>query len=766
MIKTQTAPGEWFAFFIYLVLGNRFIRVVTLQFCPLFRGMKTLFFLFFSFATFAQCASISTQPLAQTTCEGDSIRLFCANSGGTFQWEKRRPSDTKFANITNARTTRFSFLSGGATYPSGTYYRLKITLGKCINYSDSVLVVLRKAPVISAMTVCEKALVPLSSSFSWTVNGLAVDSVIAAPSFNGTKLKAFARFARLPAGTCVLASNEVILSVTSLPAAPSHVVKLVKACVELPFSLNATGCSPSVTFWYNAAGTKVGEGSRLSLISTDSSFFRASCVKSGCEGSLSAGVKTAIYPIPLPPLNTSPTYFCSGIPFSLLASGGLNTIWYETESSKSSLSTATALSMKAIQNTRSEDSLFVRFASVKINDCESARTSIPIRIKPQLEITPAATLTLTGEKTLIPPMIQIRKGNQPFQISYSSTAKSTFGPFSSSGFLFRNVIDSLGCSAKDTLLVSYVRNGPIIHHLSAHSETNCLSNTYRIRINGCPLKTSALSSSKRFESSTADFILPGDTYRFLCNDGETDTLLLNLPILKQPISLIRKSFTGMICDKDSAAISLDIASNLHFIGWEKDGHLFSIEKAMKGMLPAGEYGSVIEENGCFYRSEKIILERRPNPPAPYLEKVGAYFLKVSSVGIPEWLIDQKRSSDTTSFRKITVGREFYARAIYRYPSRECFSTYSNVYYVDQPPSYEFAAYPNPNKGFLSIEIAYETEQAIIQLYDLKGKLLDTSEIKNSSRKMIWDISRFPAGTYVLKLISDGISQEKTIRKSL
>jgi hypothetical protein len=222
----------------------------------------------------------------------------------------------------------------------------------------------------------------------------------------------------------------------------------------------------------------------------------------------------------------------------------------------------------------------------------------------------------------------------------------------------------------------------------------------------------------------------------------------------------------MICDKDSAVISLDIASNLHFIGWEKDGHLFSLEKIMKGMLPAGEYGSVIEENGCFYRSEKIILERRPNPPAPYLEKMGAYFVKVSYVGIPEWLIDQKRSSDTTSFRKITLGREFYVRAKYRYPTRECFSNYSNVYYVDQPPSYEFAAYPNPNNGFLSIEIAYETEQAIIQLYDLKGKLLDSSEIKNSSRKMNWDISRFPAGTYVLKLISDGISQEKTIRKSL
>jgi hypothetical protein len=86
--------------------------------------------------------------------------------------------------------------------------------------------------------------------------------------------------------------------------------------------------------------------------------------------------------------------------------------------------------------------------------------------------------------------------------------------------------------------------------------------------------------------------------------------------------------------------------------------------------------------------------------------------------------------------------------------------------VDRPATYEFAVYPNPSPGIFSIEIAYETEAAQIQLYDIKGKLIDSTTIKNSSRRMDWDISRFPAGTYVLRLIFDGISQEKTIRKSL
>lgn len=726
--------------------------------------MKTLFFLFYSFAAFAQCATINTQPLPQITCEGDSIRLIVVSSNGTFQWEKRRPSDAKFTSITNARAARYHFLSGGATHPSGSYYRLKITSGKCISYSDSVLVVLRKAPVISSVTVCEKTLI--SFPYSWKLNGQTVDSIIATPTLNGAKIKAFARYSTLPLGSCILASNEVSLSVTSLPAAPSHSVKLVKACVGLPFSLNATGCSPSLTYWYNSDGLKIGEGSRLPLIASDSAIFRATCVKSGCEGPLSSGVKTTIYPIPAPPLNTSFAYFCSDVAFSLQASGGLNNIWYESEAAKSSLSTATALAIKAISNTGINDSLLVRFASVKINDCESTRIPVTIRIKPRLVIRALNPISLTGERTISVPETLPLNGTPPYRITYSSSAKSPLGPFTSNGFLFRTATDSLGCSVKDTTEVNYVRNGPIIHRLTALFETNCLTNNYRIRINGCPMKTSALSVSKRYESAMADFILTGGNYTFLCNDGETDTLTLNLPVLKQPSSLQRKSFTSPICDADSASLSLTIDSSVHFIGWELNGHLFATDKIVRGLLPSGEYQSVFEENGCFYRSEKINLERKANPPAPRLEKMGAYFVKTWSLGIPEWLIDQTKSYDTSAIRKITEGREFYVRAKWMYKSLSCFSPYSNVYYVDNPATYEFAVYPNPNQGKLSIEIAYEISDAEVHLFDLKGKLLDSMKIKNSSRRIDWDISRFPAGTYVLRLISDGVSQEKTIRKSL
>ena len=197
-----------------------------------------------------------------------------------------------------------------------------------------------------------------------------------------------------------------------------------------------------------------------------------------------------------------------------------------------------------------------------------------------------------------------------------------------------------------------------------------------------------------------------------------------------------------------------------------DGHLIANEKTIKGLLPSGEYVSVLEENGCFYRSTKIILERKPNPPTPILEKMGAYFVRSWSLGIPEWLIDQSKSTDTSYFRKITEGREFYVRAKWMYKSLACFSGYSNVYYVDKPASYEFAVFPNPNQGKISIEIAYEITDAELYLFDLKGKLLDALKIKSSSQRIDWDISQFPAGTYILRLISDDISQEKTIRKSL
>jgi hypothetical protein len=766
LIKSQIAPCEWFAIFIYRVPDIDFLWLVLPSFSALFRAMKTLFFLLSSFLSIAQCATISTQPLSQISCEGDSIRLTVASSGSTFQWEKRRPTDTKYTSITNARSKRYSFLSGGSTHPTGTYYRLKITLDKCISYSDSVLLVLRKAPIISSISVCEKALVPLSPLYFWTLNGLPVDSIIAQPLLHGAKLKAFVRHTTYPTGTCVLASNEVSLNVRTLPLAPSHVLKIVTACTGLPFSLNATGCSPSLTYWYNASGAKLGEGSRLPLVASDSSIFRASCVKSGCEGPLSTGVKTILFTIPSPPINTSATYFCSDVTITLQASGGLDNIWYESELTKSNLSTATALVMKAIHNTSAKDSILVRFASVKINDCESDRTPVIFRIKPRLKLLPLLAISLTGERTIILPEAQTFNGTPPYKISYTSTAKSLLGPYSSNGFLYRTVTDSLGCYIKDTTLVNYVRNGPIIHHLTARTETNCLMNNYRIRIDGCPLKTSGLNASKRYESPLADFILSGGNYTFFCNDGQTDTIQLNLPILKQPSSVVDKSFTSHICEADSAFLSLTIDSNVRFVGWEKDHHLYSQDKTITGLLPSGEYQNVLEENGCFYRSDIITLERRPNPPTPRLEKMGAFFIKAHSIGISEWLIDKTRSTDSLSFRKITEGREFYVRAKWMHKNLACYSPYSNVYLVERPAVYEFTAYPNPTNRMLTIEIAYDTENAMLYLFDLKGEMLDATEIKNSSRILNWDISRFPTGTYILKLISDGISQEKTIRKFL
>jgi hypothetical protein len=476
------------------------------------------------------------------------------------------------------------------------------------------------------------------------------------------------------------------------------------------------------------------------------------------------GVKIAPIPIPEAPENTSPSYICSGIPFSLQASGGVNNVWYETAMAKSNLSTASALAMKAITASGANDSLLTRFVSVKINDCESPRTPIIFRIKPRLQLEPLRPFHLTGERTIAIPETNIKQATQPVKISFTSTAKNPLGPFSSIGFIYRTVTDSLGCNIKDTTQVNYVRNGPIIHFLSAKTEVNCLLNNYFIKVLGCPLKTSVLGSSKRFESTNAEFILTGGKYNLLCNDGESDTLELNLPSLKRPSSTLFKSFNGPICENDSIKISLELNPAIHFIGWEREGHLISQDKTIKGILSAGEYQHVIEDNGCFYRSEKILLEKRPNPPAPIIEKWGAYFAKVKTTGIPVWLIDQKTSTDTSNIKKLTEGREFYARTKTNYKSLTCFSPYSNVYYVDTPFTYEFSAYPNPTLGVLSIEIAYDTENATLLLFDLKGKQLDTVEIKNSSRIMNWDLSRFPAGTYILKLIADGISQEKTIRK--
>lgn len=86
-------------------------------------------------------------------------------------------------------------------------------------------------------------------------------------------------------------------------------------------------------------------------------------------------------------------------------------------------------------------------------------------------------------------------------------------------------------------------------------------------------------------------------------------------------------------------------------------------------------------------------------------------------------------------------------------------------YTDKLLEYTIRIYPNPTKGNLQIDIleANNETRGDINLYDLKGKLIDKANI--DSGRIYFDLTTQPAGIYIMKIkIEDKSTSWKIIKE--
>ncbi|MEN9959078.1 MAG: hypothetical protein RLZZ474_1322, partial [Bacteroidota bacterium] len=120
--------------------------------------MKTLLLLLLlPFLAYTQCPVITQQPQSQADCDGNSIRMIVISNGTTFQWEKKRPQDANFSNISGAIQANYQIMpTGNSANPTSTQYRVKISLGACSIYSETASIQLRKINSILNPAICER----------------------------------------------------------------------------------------------------------------------------------------------------------------------------------------------------------------------------------------------------------------------------------------------------------------------------------------------------------------------------------------------------------------------------------------------------------------------------------------------------------------------------------------------------------------------------------------------------------------------------------
>jgi hypothetical protein len=153
------------------------------------------------FETLAQCPEIKKQPINQTDCEGNSIRMLVESTGGDYQWEKKKPNDSDFKSIAGATRDSYQiYPTGGTENPNSTLYRVRINKNGCEIVSNPASITLNTIESIINPLICErsnsqlKVVIPNHiqanvRGYQWTrsINGGPFQDMTDDGIFSGTK---------------------------------------------------------------------------------------------------------------------------------------------------------------------------------------------------------------------------------------------------------------------------------------------------------------------------------------------------------------------------------------------------------------------------------------------------------------------------------------------------------------------------------------------------------------------------------------------------
>ena len=611
-----------------------------------------LYFILFDFLALGQCPTINLHPKSQTDCDGNSIRMICqATAGSSYQWERKRPQDGNYSPISGANLNAYQiFPSGDANSPTGTLYRVKVSLNACSIYSQAAEITLTKITSILNPSICERGSGVLevqmqdisaskAISYQWTraIGGgnftdISDDAnfkgsqsknltILNAPSsLQGQRFKIRIQYSITlnndnegslnngnQVSSCPRTSNEVTLTIKSSPQLV-HSSSLYTGCLGAPISINSTGCSPYVTQWYDENENKIGTGAKIFVTHTDLNpkIYKATCLKLGCESLPSLGTSAQAFNVPAVPSNAgTPTATLLESSIIFKATGGTNNIWYLNENDIKAISTATTLSVAVPINTGNSAIELVRWVSQKVNNCESPKTairvSIPANIKPTAPTFPVLGTPVVG----LPPAAPII----PEEITIPSEPPSDLP---AAGSIEPEVYDLQEIILpKEKLFLRY------------STQVRCEEESYLLHVEGCPvpLKYDYLNGGVDFRSPEQDLLVhsPNETKISVSCEGEyADPMLVVLPGLKRPNFSVESSFDSFVCENENIEIKLNYSSDSQFHVWEKEGHSYSENPTIKEAANAGIYQAIISKAGCFYRSEKVIVDVHKTPEAPLL----------------------------------------------------------------------------------------------------------------------------------------------------
>ncbi|WP_205499889.1 gliding motility-associated C-terminal domain-containing protein [Rufibacter psychrotolerans] len=298
-----------------------------------------------------------------------------------------------------------------------TWFRRKVTMGPCVEYSSPVKVVV--TPVLTPVTmpadvaICDNTPAPVIAApeatggngtytYKWERSlTSATAGFIEAPGVNNGvtyapgALASTTWFRRITySGNCQLTSSAVKVTVLPLPALP--ITRNVATCENATATLTAT---PAATgqkiLWFDAAtgGTLVGEGTTFTtpVLQQNTSFYAQAVSASGCLAPGRVEVRVTVSPLPAAPEALTTTVCHSEQAILRVSQPGTDVTyeWFAAATGGTALFRGPAYTTVAL----TKSTTF--YVQAVVGGCAGPRTAVQVTVQD-----PVANNTLSGTQAI------------------------------------------------------------------------------------------------------------------------------------------------------------------------------------------------------------------------------------------------------------------------------------------------------------------------------------------------------------------------------
>ena len=459
----------------------------------------------------------------------------------------------------------------------------------------------------------------------------------------------------------------------------------------------------------------------------------------GCRSPESDPVSIHVNPLPSRPSISASgnTTFCADQSITLTSSYAEGNRWNINTSDRSiTVNTSGEYSVSVTDN----------------NGCVATSDAIRVQVNP---LPAVPTVTALRPTTFCDRDYTVLQSSSSHDYRWNTGSTQRELEVRSSGDYFLSVLDANGCQSAKSAPVSIVVNPlparPSIEALGA--TTFCADKTLTLRATeakGYLWSNGALSREITTNQTDSYRVWVKNEYGCV-SDASNVVEVQALPLPNAPTILI--SGPTAFCKGDSVKLT---ASDNGVLIWSTGATGKTIAVGTTGNYSVQIQGS----NGCYSAfSPPVRLEAKPTPEQPTISQVGTYTLEASS-NVPDetfnWLRNGAALLEKTALIKAVQGGSYAVQAKVQYnDSLTCISAPSAVFtFVPEAGGNGMSVYPNPSReGIVTLETLQNLENAVVQILDLNGVIVQYFSIPSFEERKMIDLSTLANGLYIVRIQS-------------